>query len=319
MALTLRQIDAFRAVMLLGTLTEAAQMLGISQPAISRLVADLEEEIGFKLFDRAGRRVVPTAEAQILIEEVKRALVGLDQIRETAASISRYRYSRLRITAVPAIASTIAVDLISQFATRFPETFVALEVQHQDAAIDSVVALQCDLGIVLATPESPAFASHRLVVGRAHCILPPGHRLEAKSVIRPADLAEEAFVSLGSDSLYRSKIEAIFQEEGIERQIRYEGRTTEVVCSMVAAGLGVAIVGPLQSSGLSGRNSDGRFIIRPFEPAPEVELAVIWSTHRPVPLIAQEFMGVVEEAMRDEDEHGGPAPQRQGRAEHQDA
>ena len=90
MGLTLRQIDAFRAVMLTGTATEAAQVLGISQPAISRLVSDLEQEIGFKLFDRVGRRVVPTAEAQILIEEVKRALTGLDQIRETASEIGRF-------------------------------------------------------------------------------------------------------------------------------------------------------------------------------------------------------------------------------------
>src|SRR5687767_3438858 len=97
MALTLRQIDAFRAVMLTGTATEAAQVLGVSQPAISRLVSDFEAELGFKLFDRVGRRVVPTAEAQILIEEVKRVLIGLDQIKETAEKISKFRYSRLRL------------------------------------------------------------------------------------------------------------------------------------------------------------------------------------------------------------------------------
>ena len=294
MALTLRQIDAFRSVMLLGTLTEAAQMLGISQPAISRLIADLEEEIGFRLFDRAGRRVVPTPEAQILIEEVKRALVGLDRIRETAASIHRYRHSRLTITAVPAIAPTIAVDLVARFARKFPETFVTLEVQHQDAAIDSVVALQCDLGLVLATPQSPAFDSQRLVASGAHCLLPAGHRLAERDVIRPGDLAEETFVAPGADSLYRRKIEAIFRDAGIERQIRYEGRTSEVVGSMVAKGLGVAIVGPLPSE---ANGTDGALVARPFEPAPEVELDIIWSSHRPVSIAAQEFIGVVSEAM----------------------
>lgn len=288
MALTLRQIDAFRAVMLLGTLTEAAQHLGISQPAISRLIADLEDEIGFKLFDRSGRRVVPTSEAQLLVDEVRRALVGLDQIKETALEIGRLRYSRLRLITVHSIASTIMTDLIEAFSRDHPDTLISLEVQPADAAVEWVVSQQCDLGLVLAVPESPALGSRPLLVGPTEAILPLGHPLAAHKTIAPQDLAGESFISFRPDSIFRARVDQIFQRAGVERVLRYEARTMEAVCSLVAAGLGVSIVGPLgaRSRHLSGH----RFEVRPFEPRLDVELSLIWPTHRPLPVVAQKFL-----------------------------
>lgn len=293
MALTLRQIDAFRAVMLLGTLTEAAQHLGISQPAISRLIADLEEEIGFKLFDRSGRRVVATAEAQLLVEEVKRALVGLDQIKETALEIGRYRYSRLRLITAHSVASTVATDLINAFSVINPDTFISLEVQSSEAAVEWVVSQQCDLAIIDNAPESPALASRTLAVGETHCILPVGHRLADRSLITPKDLEGEVFISFRPGSIFRARVDQIFQRTEVQRSLRYEARTSEAICSMVAAGLGVALVGPL---GLEPeKRNSGRFVIRPFEPAPEIELYLLWSTHRPIPGVARQFMDVCDQ------------------------
>lgn len=296
MALTLRQIDAFRAVMLLGTLTEAAQHLGISQPAISRLIADLEEEIGFKLFDRSGRRVVATAEAQLLVEEVKRALVGLDQIKETALEIGKYRYARLRLITAHSIASTVATDLIGAFAAVNPDTFVSLEVQSSEAAVEWVVSQQCDIAIIDNAPESPALASRKLTVGTTHCILPLGHRLADKARIVAGDLEGEAFISFRPGSIFRARVDQIFQRADVQRRLRYEARTTEAICSMVAAGLGVALVGPLGSE--PEKRHSGRFVIRPFEPAAEIELSLLWSTHRPVPGVAQQFMDVCDQYVR---------------------
>lgn len=294
MALTLRQIDAFRAVMLLGTLTEAAQHLGISQPAISRLIADLEAEIGFKLFDRSGRRVVPTSEAQLLVDEVRRALVGLDQIKETALEIGRLRYSRLRLITVHSIASTIMTDLIDAFSQDYPDTLISLEVQPADAAVEWVVSQQCDLGLVLAVPESPALGSRALTAGPAEAILPLGHVLAAQDRITPQDLAGESFISFRPDSIFRARVDQIFQRAGVERALRYEARTMEAVCSLVAAGLGVSIVGPLGSR--SRHLAGHRFDVRPFEPRLDVELSLIWSTHRPLPVVAQKFLDLAHTA-----------------------
>lgn len=293
MALTLRQIDAFRAVMLTGTVTEAAQTLGVSQPAISRLVSDLESEVGFKLFDRVGRRVAPTAEAQILIEEVKRALVGLDQIKETADEIAKFRYSRLRLISIPSVASTIVVDLIKIFSEQYPETFISLEVRASDAAVEWVVAQQCDLGIATPAIESPAFATSPLMIGVSRCIMPKDHPLGDRETITPKDLEGESFVSFRPDSVYRAQVDGIFQKHRVNRVMQYEARTTEAVCSMVAAGLGVSVVGPLGVSLLAER-IENRFLIRPFHPAPKVDLSLIWSTHRPIPAVARRFMAVID-------------------------
>ena len=146
-------------MLLTGTTTEAARMLGVSQPGISRLISDLEAEIGYSLFERVGRRVAPTPEAGLLIEEIRRTFTGMEQIREAARQIGEARYQRLRIVSVPSASSTVAIDLISRFERKFPGTSVTVEVKSTDSALEWVVSQQCDLGITTAHVESPAIRS----------------------------------------------------------------------------------------------------------------------------------------------------------------
>lgn len=293
--MTFRQLDAFRALMLTGTVTGAAQMLGISQPAMSRLIADFEEEVQLRLFNRTGRRLVPTSEARALFEEVRRAFAGLDRIREAAEAIRAYKHERLRVVAIPSIGAGAGVELVRRFAETHPNVSISLEIQATNGVIDLITAQQADVAIAHPYIETANVNSRVLDSGPSVCLLPVGHPLARAEVIRPQDLRGESYISFRPDSVYRHRIDSLFREAGISRDMRFEVRTTEGVCAMVAAGLGVAIVGPyLPDQAVVG------CVVRPFEPVVLVELALIWYANQPLSAIAEEFLAMVERHFLDE-------------------
>jgi DNA-binding transcriptional LysR family regulator len=253
-------------------------------------VADLEAEVGFKLFDRSGRRVLPTAEARLLIDEVRLAFVGLDRLKDAANAIGKYRFSQLRLVTIPSVASTIAIDLIKAFAENYPDTFVSLEVQPSDSAVEWVISQQCDLGIASPPMESPAIESRLIEEGEAVCLLPRGHRLAGEKVITPQMLADESFVSFRPDSVFRFNVDEIFRQAGVRRRLQYEARTSDAICGMVAEGMGVSIAGPF----LPRLMHDDRLVSKPFRPAPQVQLALMWSTHRPMSAVARQFVELID-------------------------
>ena len=278
--------------MLSGTAVGAARMLGISQPAISRLIGDLERDVGYALFERQGRRIRPTGKAELLMEEVRRALIGLDQIRDAAIEIGKLGYQRLRLVTIPSVASTIAVDLIGRFARTHGETFVSLEVQSSDSALEWVISQQCDLGIAAVNLESAAIVSRSVRAGASVCILPQGHRLAAVETVLPEMLEGESFVSFRPDSVYRREVDAIFEAAGVTRRMIFEARTTDAVRGLVADGLGVSIVGPLALSGPVASEKARGLVVRPFAPAPAVELTIMWSAQRALSEPARAFLAI---------------------------
>lgn len=291
MKITFRQIDAFRTVILTGTVTEAAAMLGISQPAVSRLVLDLEEQLGFKLFRRAGRTLAPTEEARLLMEEVTRALSGLERIKEAAAAIRSFRHARLSIITTPTFSSAIAPGLMARFAARCPEASVTLEVQSSDDAVEWMVSQNFDFGITHHRVAAPQMHRLPLAEREALCILPDGHPLADREEVTAADLAGDSFVSYRTGSQYRFLIDEAFRAAGIERRMQYEARTTDAVCRLVAAGLGVSVIGTIEATRAA---VEGCRLVK-FTPAIPFSAMLIWSENKPLSAVAQEFMDVVRE------------------------
>lgn len=290
MKITFRQIDAFKTVVQTGTVTESARILGVSQPAVSRLISDLESVVEFKLFTRLGRNLKATPEALLLVEEVRRALSGLEQIKLKASAIKRFKHAQLRLISTPAFSTLIAPQLIQKFAERQPEAMVSLEIQSTDVAVEWMVSQNFDFGIAPATMVNPTISSHPLTNTRSICVFPKGHRLEGKEIITLKDLENESFVSYLPDSQFRFEVDEIFEKAGIERTLQYEARTTDAICRLVAEGLGVSIIVTMGS--LPGAGDD--FFLAPFEVNIPFNGALIWSHQKSMSAVAKDFLDMVE-------------------------
>ena len=290
MKITFRQIDAFKTVVQTGTVTETARMLGISQPAVSRLISDLETEVGFQLFARSGRNLKATPEALLLVEEVRRALSGLEQIKSTASAIKRFKHAQLRLISTPAFSTLIAPQLIRKFAERQPEAMVSLEIQSTDVAVEWMVSQNFDFGIAPATLVNPATLSHPLTKTRSICVFPKGHRLAQKKSVALRDLEGESFVSYLPDSQFRFEVDEVFAKAGIARVLQYEARTTDAICRLVAEGLGVSVIVTMGS--LPGAGEE--FLLAPFELDIPFNGALIWSRQKTMSAVAKDFLDMVQ-------------------------
>lgn len=114
----LRQIEAFRAVFMTGSMTAAGDLMAISQPAVSRLIRDLEAMIGLSLFYRRGTSISPTSDAAVLFKEVERSFHGLDRIAKVAEELSRTRRGSLRISTTLPVSMYLLPATVSAFKRR---------------------------------------------------------------------------------------------------------------------------------------------------------------------------------------------------------
>jgi len=198
MMITLKQIEAFRAVMLGNSMTEAAKMLFVTQSAVSKIMREFEEAIGFELFSRRKGGLLPTAAAKALYVEVDRVFVGLDQVVRTAERIRLGQEGRLRIVAMSTVSCGFLQSVIATFREQHPKVSVSIETYNSHEVINLVASGLFDLGFATSPVDTDKVVADSLWKVRCVCILPAQHRLAKKRTVTPADLRDENFISLGS-------------------------------------------------------------------------------------------------------------------------
>lgn len=281
-----RQIEAFRALMLTGSTTAAAEMINVTQPAVSRLVRDLQQALGLSLFTRRGTRLIPTSEAHSLYGEVERSFVGLDRIAQAAGELRMRRAGVLRIAGMPALANGFLPRFTGAFLADRPKLDLALYGLVSHLVLDWVASGQCDVGFAEAPVEHVALAIERMPPVRLVAVVPQGHRLARRRTLRPRDFAGEAYVSLGPSTASRYRVDAAFAHAGVARLIRVETPLSEIACALVASGVGVSVCDPFSATEYVPRG----VVTRPFEPALEFDFAAIYSAHRTLSVVAREFI-----------------------------
>lgn len=257
-----RQIEAFRAVMICGTASRAAEMLRISQPAVSRHVAELEASTRFALFERVKNRLKPTAEGMALFEEVQRAYTGIERLRFAAENIRSFTGARLRIVSMPALGHAFLPRVVGTFARAFPDAVVLLQVRSSQYVHEEIATGNFDIGfaadeINFAGVEVRPFASPD-----ALCLMPISHCLAGKRSVEPADFEGERFVSLANEDAARARFDQIFSEAGVRRKIVSETQYSLTICNLVRNGVGIALVNPFS---LDGLDLSGMALV-PFRP-----------------------------------------------------
>lgn len=249
---THRQVEIFRAVMMTGSVTDAAKLLYTSQPTVSRELARLEQRVGFTLFDRIKSRLQPTARAHRLFEEVQRSYVGLERVAEAAANLARPDGGQLSISCLPAFAHALMPAVCHRLYRRHGAVRITITPQESPVLEEWLTAQRFDLGITERTEAPAGTRCHHLLDADEVCVLPAGHPLLAKAVLTPEDLAGQPFVSLSPQDPYRLLVDQMFADAGVARQLIWETHSAVSVCALVAEGLGVAIVNPLTALALAG-------------------------------------------------------------------
>ena len=281
-----RQIEAFRAVVLTGSVSAAASLINVTQPAVSRLIRDLQHRLGLTLFERRGTGLVPTSEALSLYGEVERAFVGLDRIEQTASELRLRRAGLLRIAALPALSNGFLPRFVGRFLAERPKLDIVLSGLVSHAVVAAVAQGQCDLGFAESSIEHAAVQKEDMPSAAMVAVLPDKHRLARKKKLRPRDFEGESFISLGHSTLSRVRTDRIFAEHRANRVMRIETPLSEIACALAGAGAGVALCEPFTATEYATRG----IVARPFEPRIDFEFSALYAAQRTVPPVVREFI-----------------------------
>lgn len=294
MGLNLRQIEAFRAFMITGTVTKAAEVMHVTQPAVSRLLADFEYAVGFSLFDRERRRLAPTTDCEALYREVERSFAGLNHIKRTAERIKDMKSGHLSIAAMPIFATNFLPDVIAEFSQRFPDITISLWTWPREQVIRWVLSQQHDLGFVTLPVDDDAIGIQPFPVDEAICMLPRKHPLAQQDTIDITQLEGEEFIALSPGIQFRRVMDEHFLANGVKVKTRMEVSSAHIASKLVAHGLGVSVVG-FQAL---GEHNHPDIVIRPFRPRVPYYLGIVFPKQRSMSQIAQQFIDVALESYK---------------------
>ena len=289
--LTHRHIEVFRAVMIAGSVTKAADLLNTSQPTVSRELARMEQTIGFALFERIAGRLRPTMPALALFEEVRQSYAGLERVASAAARLRAFREGQLSVITLPAFSHSILPDAFLRFHGRHPGVSLLVETQESPLLEEWLTAQRYDLGLTEHDSAPAGTRLELLVQVDEVCVLPDGHPLLVRAAIDLTDFEGQAFVSLSASDPYRVQIDEAFSQAGVLPRSIVETPTAVSVCTFVRQGLGLAIVNPLTALDFAGRGLHIRPLTRSFP----FRVNVVFPEHRP----GNPLVGAFMESLRD--------------------
>lgn len=273
--------------MLHGTTTRAAELLGMSQPGLSTMIANLEHATGLTLFVRRGGRLQPTPEAKLFYVEAARALEGVENAARIADEIRSGQRGHLAITAYPSVSISLLPRLLSQFAARRPELRIKLLTRNSAAVREVMLTQQFDIAVAELPLDYPA--SHMEVFTyECVCMVPKAHALARLDEITPKDLDGVPFVTLFRGDPVYQQLASAFSEYGARWNVAAETELFSTACELVTAGYGVGIVDPVVSKPFTSG-----LVTRPFKPTILYKIAILQPTHEEMSQVARDFVALL--------------------------
>lgn len=284
MHLSLRHLEAFRMFCRTRSVTETARLIRVSQPAMSQTLRDVEDQVGFALFHRAGGRTQLTSEAMALLPEVERLLLQFSTLRGRAAEIRDEKAGSLSIASVPTLFTELLPSALASFKREHEKVNIRAEIFTAKEIVRQIQQDKADVGFVLLPVDEMGVAVHPLMRMRVVCAVYRGHRLAERKSITAQDMRDEQVI-MQSETTPPGQVlrESVDADMSGERVIMTNQSISAL--NMVRHGLGIALVHPLTLSG----ETSGQIVCIPFDPPIYQTLGMVYSRHRAVPRMVVRF------------------------------
>lgn len=245
----LRQMEVFRAVMLTGTVSGAARMLYVSQPAVSKLLAHTETNLAIKLFDRIGGKLVPTPAARMLFEQVQQVYDAALKVDSFVENLVATTTTEINISSSPSLGLSLMPKVIKRYQLGNPNTRVHFHTTlTQDVPLE-ILSGKIDLAVTVLPLDNPNLTIEKLAEGRMVCVLPQHHPLTAKKAVCLADLVGQRTVFYSPSIPFGRLILSSLEAHGLHIVPQIDVPRAELACAMARHGLGVAIVDEFSVAG----------------------------------------------------------------------
>ncbi|MBQ4824697.1 MULTISPECIES: LysR family transcriptional regulator [unclassified Leisingera] len=292
MSLRFRQLQAFHAIVETGTVTGAAEQLGISQPGISNLLYQLERQTRLKLFERSKGRLIPTPEAGVLFQEVDTVVRGFDHVAQAVTDLQNKQAGQLQVASQHSLSFGFMPALIARFARTRPDLSISFQAQYSLKIQEWVIAGLFEIGVCEMPLIHDGLEAHPINV-ETLLAMPADSPLAEHDVLTPELLEGVPFIVMGPDHMTHRRTREVFQQAGIPLKTRVHSHLFKNLLSFVQEGMGVSILDPFVLDFEIG----GGFISRPFRPRIMMEMAVITSRSRPLSAVGQEFLALLKQEL----------------------
>jgi DNA-binding transcriptional LysR family regulator len=282
----LRHIEVFNAIMLTGTVSAAAKLLNLSQPAVTNILKAAEQQLGYSLFDRVRGRLIPSEEALALAPDIERLNQHLNEVRTMAANLKRRDIKQFRVLAPPAFAQVVLPHAVIPFLRRHPQSQLTMRSQYSRQVLESLVRREAELGFVYHSNSHPAIAEEDVSRGELVCIAPKGV-FKTKRSVRMGELARYPVINLDPDDLLGQLIADSCKELGVKFSTQLSVQAYHALLSFVTLGFGIGFVDSFTASSADRRLVD----TLSFEPKIEFSIKAVY------PITAQRSQ-IVRELIR---------------------
>ena len=283
MNITLRQLHVFQSVATTHNFSRTGDAVGLTQPAVSRSITELEAQLGLKLLNRTTREVTLTDAGQRLAARLPRVLEDLDNTLLDVRGMATERRGRVRVASSPTLSANLMPACIAQCQQSLPGLELVLLDRIQSAVLASVLSGEVDFGVVIDPGERDALECETILTEPFCLACPPDHRLARKRQVHWADLAGESLVLLDHASGSRRLIDRALADHAVQCTVAQEVGHTTTIFRMLDAGLGISVIPTLAlpPEGLA------RLVVRPLVPRVDRDIVLVHRRNRALPPLAQ--------------------------------
>ena len=291
----LNDLQAFRAVVELGSFRKAAEAVNISQPALSRRIDKLEDALGVRLFDRTTRSVTLTTIGRVFAPSAEQLLDDLDVALLGIRDVSSSRLGHVTIACVPSVAYYFLPNVIASYRRRFPRIRVKLLDASANEVLGAVISGEADFGVSFIGSQEPEVEFKVLLQDRFVAACRRDHALARKKRVTWSELYEHEYVSVDKTSGNRLLLDQALSAVAPQTPSVCETRHVTTMLGLVEAGLGVAAV---PSLAMPGRANQIFTSVPLVDPVVKRRLGIVRRRGRSLTPAAQEFYRTIMEVKR---------------------
>jgi DNA-binding transcriptional LysR family regulator len=291
MALNFRQTEILWAIVMAGSSSGAARLLNVSQPAVSKMLSQIEAQLGSSLFERVRGKLQPTEQVRLLFDEIAKAQKIMRRVNDIADSLTKEGGGALSLASIPSLAYAIVPGVIARFRLENPEIVVRLETGAVPEMIESVLQGEAELGLLVMLTDHPLLTVLPLFEGRMLAALPRNHPLAVKPLVSLANLSPYPHILVGSRMPFGMLTSSAFEQAGLPCRVCADVTNSLQACALVDAGVGVALVDEFTARNLSWLN----VVTRPLKEKISLRTSIVHSRNRPPGPLAKRFIALLRQ------------------------